>query len=87
MPNPGGGPTGYADARRAALIEDVEFLVKVGTPSLDIPTRVGFQSMEALKRQLARLGRHDLVMAVTNSEPSRTGCRLGRTGYTSRMSA
>lgn len=76
MSNPSGHYNTSA-ARRAALIEDVEFLTSCNVPAQDIPARVGYRSMITLKKQLQRLGRNDLATALGESGPRRKGYREG----------
>jgi hypothetical protein len=54
-----------AAERRAALVEDIEWLHECGTPAVEIARRVG-RTLEALSRQMHRIGRHDLA-ALFNS--------------------
>ncbi len=49
------------DEKRAARIEDIEFLLKWDGNAESISKRAGFTCTASAERQLARWGRHDLA--------------------------
>ena len=58
-------------ARRAALIEDVAWLLQVGTAPCVIAQRLGYARVESLQRHLYRLGRRDLAAQLAPALPRR----------------
>jgi hypothetical protein len=51
-------------AERAALIEEVEFLLNSGESPASIPRRLGYDNPRSLERRLQRAGRNDLAAIV-----------------------
>nr|WP_298986582.1 hypothetical protein [uncultured Micrococcus sp.] len=47
-----------------AVVEDVEFLLRLGTVPPEVVERVGAPSLGALHKRLQRAGRHDLAETV-----------------------
>lgn len=51
-----------------AVVEDVEFMLGVGVPALEVAQRVGAPSLGALHKRLQRAGRHDLAERVRRTD-------------------
>lgn len=64
--------------RRAAVIEEVEFLLAAGTPGDEAAERLGYGNPEHLHRYLYRLGRGDLAVRLYNTGMDRPAVRRGR---------
>lgn len=61
----------HVQARRTALVEDVEWLLTVGTAPCTVANRVGYRRLESLWRHLYRLGRRDLAAQLSPALPRR----------------
>lgn len=57
-----------AEAKNAALVEDIEFLLDHDAGEARILEALGTPSKEALKRRLMRLARHDLIPRIFEAD-------------------